>query len=221
MTYINNGNLSHFINKMNETMYKNLNDSDNPETNIEETNPVFESQPTFESQQNITDEVQTDSQVLVQNLEEANRAENTENALNNALDRLFKKPLGGTKLFGENTDVNVLSEDDFEIIDDTVRIKQDKFPHTVGIVMVYADWCPHCRSKEKCMNAMANDLQKLQFRVCVLNSDDNSNIVRSLNLVGYPTFYAYDDEQYKLVEISNLKSWSDLLDQYLNPPSAF
>lgn len=94
----------------------------------------------------------------------------------------------------DNKVVKELVKSDFGIGDDGKHlvIKTPEFQGKMGLIMVYAPWCPHCNSpKTTGMWANLADVTKDYFSIGAVNSENTSNgndkLCEAMKIQGFPT----------------------------------
>ncbi len=128
---------------------------------------------------------------------------------------------GNDKLFSNAIH---LTRDNFVIQKNgEVHVKHSQFDENNGCVMIYAPWCPHCQMKDKLINKMSDYVldhknKDLKFKVAVAdgNEADMKDVLMSLGLQGYPTFYhvvCNGKDGSKLVEFT--KEGDDMIDSFV------
>ena len=93
----------------------------------------------------------------------------------------------------DNPNVIKLHAKDFKIVGSGVEVTNDAFKNSDGCVLIYAPWCPHCVSKEHWYTEMAKHINSRfsDYKIGVADgsSEDMKQIIKALNLEGFPTFY--------------------------------
>ena len=91
-------------------------------------------------------------------------------------------------MFENSDNVIVLDDESFKYTSSGVTLKNSGFD---GILMAYADWCPHCVAKEGLVELTGKFFksQSDSDRMYVINADVNRNFSKSVKLEGFPTFY--------------------------------
>ena len=110
----------------------------------------------------------------------------------------------GVYKFKKNADkVVVLNENDFDTA--TGNLINEKLNHGYTTVMVYADWCGHCRTA-KPIYANISNMTCCQTRSSALDSDKYKELIDKLNhshaskqgmvIRGYPTFIQFKNGKF-------------------------
>lgn len=99
--------------------------------------------------------------------------------------------LGGRKqLYKDSKKVKELTNKDFDVNN---KLKNISKP---GIVMMYADWCPHCNNPDTILmwNKLGSMMDEQNGWVGAFNCADefNSKIASNLKVEGYPTIMFVD-----------------------------
>lgn len=89
---------------------------------------------------------------------------------------------------GEDDSVIELTTDDFDL--KNKKIKNKQFENKMGLIMIYAPWCGHCRNMVNIWRELAGQF-KYCFIIGAVNSENiNSNnidIIKSFKVKYYPT----------------------------------
>ena len=93
----------------------------------------------------------------------------------------------------KGTNVQSLNKRDFTIKGDKVYVKAAKFKGNVGVIKLYAPWCPHCQNMVKPLSKLADVLKPYAISVGAVDCDNtraNNNVLaEKLGLEGFPTMY--------------------------------
>jgi len=54
-------------------------------------------------------------------------------------------------------------------------------------ILYYVDWCPHCKSVKPEWKQLENDLEFKDILITKINCEEDTEIVKELNIEGYPT----------------------------------
>lgn len=110
--------------------------------------------------------------------------------------------MGHKKLY-KGTNVKELSSlKDFQILNSgegyDIQFTNPMFSGKNGLVLFYADWCPHCVNMVDDFVALANRTQNL-FPIGAINVADKENSIlgQYFNITGYPTIKYLDYGQFK------------------------
>lgn len=119
--------------------------------------------------------------------------------------RLRKQQGGRPKLYAQNAaNVIELSSIDFE----KDAIKNMITKRRPGIVMMYADWCPHCNNEEtiKAWKKLSTLVDQKNGYVAAMNCADeqNTELAKRLGIKAYPTvlFVAPEGTLYKTGDVA-------------------
>ncbi len=92
-------------------------------------------------------------------------------------------------MFTNSSNVIVLDDESFNYKDNgKVYLKNKGFN---GILLAYAEWCPHCKSKEITAESIGNVLnnKSKNDRMYVIDADQNSQFGRAIGLFHFPMFF--------------------------------
>lgn len=79
----------------------------------------------------------------------------------------------------------------------TIKLINPQFQGKHGYIMIYVDWCPHCRAKEDFWSYLADQFNtkkspyyKENFRIGVIHAEDpnSENIISALDVGPVPKF---------------------------------
>ncbi len=104
-------------------------------------------------------------------------------------------------MFRNSENVIVLDDKSFNYSAGKATLKAKGFD---GILLAYAEWCPHCQSKEDIseeMGSIFNDKSNAD-RMYVINADENREFSQAAGLTHFPMFFRIN----KKGEISKLES---------------
>ena len=95
-------------------------------------------------------------------------------------------------MFKNTKNIKVLTRKDFKIVNGKVELVNKKLKE--GCVMIYANWCPHCVSKEERMSNFAHFIKEktdIDYNIGVVEGDtpEMKDVKNALGFAGYPTFY--------------------------------
>lgn len=100
---------------------------------------------------------------------------------------------GGVRLYEDNPLINELSPADFN---DSNQLTANNGQS--GLIMFYADWCPHCNNPDtiRYWNETAKRMKSNNIWIGAMNCGDNENnkIATSLKINGFPTIALIDRE---------------------------
>ena len=124
--------------------------------------------------------------------------------------QVMQRPTSDEPLYTENDSVIILDDASFL----GKKIISDKFQGP-GLLEAYATWCPHCQSKVRCINVLADLLKDTPQRIYVIDADINDITARELNVRVFPSFYHVNQDGTvgKEIELNSMKDLTKALCQ--------
>jgi len=111
--------------------------------------------------------------------------------------------MNASKNLYNNTPVNELNAiNDFQFLKSgegyDIQFTNPKFSGKNGLVLFYADWCPHCQDMVQDVVSVAERTQNL-YPIGAINVADKENSILGeyFNITGYPTIKYLDYGQFK------------------------
>ena len=100
-------------------------------------------------------------------------------------------------MFPSDVHMIKLSDGDFEMTNNEVKIKNSDFNNKNGYIMAYASWCPNCQNKKQYWSQMADSLNSRpkfkgkNIRIGVISTTDPkaTQITKKLNITYIPRFF--------------------------------
>lgn len=131
----------------------------------------------------------------IQEVDMANK--NTLKKIKNIQKKMIELRRRNDSHFGNSTLVQPLNKTHF-IGNDL----SDKLPRNSGIILFYANWCPHCHSIVPIMNELAEKMNdndrynKMMVGAIDCAKPDNDNISSDMNVMGYPTIKIFQNGKF-------------------------
>lgn len=112
---------------------------------------------------------------------------------------------------GKSDAVVELTDEDFDL--KNKKVKHDEFKNKMGLIMIYAPWCGHCRNMIDTWKDLAGQF-RYRFAIGAVNSENisanNVNVVKGFKVKYYPTV-KFVNKDGKIKRFDGLLTKDDLL----------
>lgn len=109
--------------------------------------------------------------------------------------------------YPDNAPVKELKYKDFKYNKQKPTLNHKKFKNKVGMILVYAPWCQHCKGIIQTWNDLASQYNYI-FPLGAINAEDidnrNHELLSNLSVTAYPTLFTVSKKgnltKYKHIE---------------------
>lgn len=112
---------------------------------------------------------------------------------------------------GKGDAVIELTSTDFDL--KKKQVKHDEFKNKMGLIMIYAPWCGHCRNMIDVWKDLAGQF-RYRFVIGAVNSENinakNVDVIKGFKVKYYPTV-KFVNEKGKVTKFDGLLTKDDLL----------